>query len=203
MCSRPSLFEHESRSRSASFADLLIMNSVTGMTAVFRRDVALAAQPFPLSGCRYILHDHWIALVASLLGDIRFIDEPLVDYTQHAAQRDGRASAGREACFARAPRQIVAPIFANASDSLPGGAARSTSCGEASRRTRSRAPVSPPAASARSSIATLRGAAGLRLSLAAQIARGMAAGRPDVADMAREDRCPVLPEENQQAMLAG
>ena len=80
-----SLFEHESRSRSASFADLLIMNSVTGMTAVFRRDVARAAQPFPLSGCRYILHDHWIALVASLLGDVRFIDEPLVDYTQHAA----------------------------------------------------------------------------------------------------------------------
>ena len=80
----PSLFAHESRSRSASFADLLIMNSVTGMTSVFRRDVAQAAQPFPLSGCRYILHDHWIALVASLLGNVRFIDEPLVDYTQHA-----------------------------------------------------------------------------------------------------------------------
>lgn len=81
----PSLFEREARSRSASFADLLIMNSVTGMTAVFRRDVALAAASFPLSGCRAILHDHWTALVASLLGGIRFIDEPLVDYTQHAA----------------------------------------------------------------------------------------------------------------------
>jgi hypothetical protein len=79
----PSLFAHESRSRSASFADLLIMNSVTGMTSVFRRDVAQAAQPFPLSSCRYILHDHWTALVASLLGNVRFIDEPLVDYTQH------------------------------------------------------------------------------------------------------------------------
>jgi len=79
-----SLFGHEARSRSGAFADLLIMNSVTGMTSVFRRDVAMAAQPFPLSGCRYILHDHWTALVASLLGVIRFIDEPLVDYTQHA-----------------------------------------------------------------------------------------------------------------------
>lgn len=87
-----SLFEHEARSRAASFADLLIMNSVTGMTAVFRRDVALAAQPFPLSRCRYILHDHWTALVASLLGSVRFIDEPLVDYTQHAGNVMGARS---------------------------------------------------------------------------------------------------------------
>lgn len=88
----PSLFRHESRSRSASFSDLLIMNSVTGMTAVFRHDVARAAQPFPLSGCRYILHDHWIALVASLLGNVRFIEEPLVDYTQHATNVMGARS---------------------------------------------------------------------------------------------------------------
>jgi glycosyltransferase involved in cell wall biosynthesis len=99
----PSLFAHESRSRSSSFADLLIMNSITGMTAVFRRDVARAAQPFPLSGCRYILHDHWIALVASLLGDIRFIGEPLVDYTQHAANVMGARSAQRSFLRARSP----------------------------------------------------------------------------------------------------
>lgn len=80
-----SLFQREARSRSAGFADLLVMNSVTGMTAMFRRDVALAAAASPLSRCRYLLHDHWTALVASLLGEVRFIDEPLVDYTQHAA----------------------------------------------------------------------------------------------------------------------
>lgn len=82
---RPSLFEHERRSRTAKFVDLLAMNSVTGMTAVFRRDVAEAAAAFPMSRCRYILHDHWTALVASLLGRVRFINAPLVDYTQHAA----------------------------------------------------------------------------------------------------------------------
>jgi glycosyltransferase involved in cell wall biosynthesis len=81
---RPSLFEHEHRSRTASFADLLAMNSVTGMTAVFRSDVAEAAATFPMSRCRYILHDHWTALVASLLGRVHFINAPLVDYTQHA-----------------------------------------------------------------------------------------------------------------------
>jgi len=99
----PSLFRHESRSRSASFADLLIMNSVTGMTAVFRHDVARAAQPFPLSGCRYILHDHWIALVASLLGNVRFIEEPLVDYTQHATNVMGARSWDGRFPRARAP----------------------------------------------------------------------------------------------------
>lgn len=82
---RPSLFSYERRSRSASFADLLVMNSVTGMTAVFRRDVASAAASFPLSRCRYLLHDHWVALVAALLGNVQLIDEPLVDYTQHQA----------------------------------------------------------------------------------------------------------------------
>jgi hypothetical protein len=88
----PSLFAYESRSRSSSFADLLIMNSVTGMTAVFRHDVAWAARTFPLSGCRYILHDHWVALVASLMGEVRFIEQPLVNYTQHAANVLGARS---------------------------------------------------------------------------------------------------------------
>src|SRR5436190_23564487 len=59
------------------------MNSVSGMASMFRRDVAQAVEPFSLSRCRYVLHDHWTSLVASLLGDVRFIDEPLVDYTQH------------------------------------------------------------------------------------------------------------------------
>jgi glycosyltransferase involved in cell wall biosynthesis len=90
-----SLFAYEGRPHSASFTDLLVMNSVTGMTALFRRDVATAAASFPLSRCRHMLHDHWVALVASLLGDIRLIDEPLVDYTQHRANVMGaRRSAG-------------------------------------------------------------------------------------------------------------
>jgi glycosyltransferase involved in cell wall biosynthesis len=80
----PSLFRHEARSRAACFADLLILNSVSGMASVFRRDVARAADPFSLSACRYILHDHWTSLIASLLGDVQFMDQALVDYTQHA-----------------------------------------------------------------------------------------------------------------------
>ena len=91
----PSMFTREARIRDAALADLLVMNSVTGMTAMFRRDVAAAAQSFPLAGCRYVLHDHWVALVASLFGSIRFIAEPLVDYTQHADNMRGATSWSR------------------------------------------------------------------------------------------------------------
>ena len=78
-----SLFAHESRPRTATLADLLVANSVTGMTAMFRRDVAGAASAFPMSSCRHMLHDHWTALVAALMGTICLIEEPLVDYVQH------------------------------------------------------------------------------------------------------------------------
>lgn len=91
----PSMFAREARIPDAWLADLLVMNSVTGMTAIFRRDVALAAQNFPLAGCRYVLHDHWVALVASLFGRIRFIADPLVDYSQHPDNVRGATSWSR------------------------------------------------------------------------------------------------------------
>lgn len=78
-----SLFAYESRPRTATLNDLMVMNSVTGMTQMFRKDVAVGASAFPLSRCRHMLHDHWTALVAALLGEIRLIEEPLVDYVQH------------------------------------------------------------------------------------------------------------------------
>ncbi len=97
----PSLFDYESRSRSASLTDLLVMNNVTGMTAVFRRDVARAASGFPLARSRYVLHDHWTALVASLFGRIHLIDKPLVDYVQHDESVLGARSWGRGAGSSR------------------------------------------------------------------------------------------------------
>jgi glycosyltransferase involved in cell wall biosynthesis len=112
-----SLFDYESRPRAGTFTDLLIMNAVTGMTAMFRRDVAVGASAFPMSRCRHILHDHWTALVAALLGEIRLIDEPLVDYVQHAASvmgaqtppsKSGRPSpAGGHAYWRKCYRQYL------------------------------------------------------------------------------------------------
>lgn len=90
-----SLFEHEARARVASFLDILVMNSVTGMTSVFTREVARAAETFPLARCRRVLHDHWVALIASLIGSVHLVDETLVDYTQHSRNvRGARRWAG-------------------------------------------------------------------------------------------------------------
>ena len=162
------------------------MNSVTGMTAVFRRDVARAAQPFPLSGCRYILHDHWIALVASLLGNVRFIDEPLVDYTQHATNVMGARAWQGSLPRARSPsnrRTYLRKCFRQFSW-------RRRALDELRRSFAdippTRAIGSPPGRSARSSIASSLRRRAVAVACP-PAARRMAAGRPDVADMARED----------------
>lgn len=97
----PSLFAYEARSRRASFLDLLVMNSVSGMTALFRRDVAEAASSFPMARCRHILHDHWVALVAALLGRIDLVDASLVDYTQHPDNALGARDLRRSASVIR------------------------------------------------------------------------------------------------------
>ncbi len=79
----PSLHDLERRKRPASLRDLLLANVVTGMTALFSREVAEAALPFPRQAALFFHHDLWIALVAFALGGIDYIDKPLVDYRQH------------------------------------------------------------------------------------------------------------------------
>jgi len=74
----------ERRLSNASLRDLLIENSVTGMTLVAHRDVVQAAVPFPAQAALFFHHDLWIGLVASLYGEILCVDEPLVRYRQHA-----------------------------------------------------------------------------------------------------------------------
>lgn len=50
-----------------------------------RREVAQQSIPFePL-----LVHDHWIALIASTLGTIESIKEPLIQYRQHSANQTG------------------------------------------------------------------------------------------------------------------
>lgn len=66
-----------------SLADLLVANSVTGASALLRRDVADLSVPFPRTpGLQF--HDHWIALVALAAGALAYVDRPLYDYVQHA-----------------------------------------------------------------------------------------------------------------------
>src|SRR4051812_1867187 len=88
----------------SDMADLLATNVVTGAAAVLRREVLDLALPFPreVDGS---YHDHWLAVCALALGDVAYVDRPLVDYVQHGANLVGhaerRAPAG--APRARAP----------------------------------------------------------------------------------------------------
>ena len=78
------------------FTSLVITNAITGAAALFRRELAERALPFPPPHGD-IFHDHWLALVAMATGDIRYVDRPLYDYVQHsmAALGFSKANAGR------------------------------------------------------------------------------------------------------------
>jgi glycosyltransferase involved in cell wall biosynthesis len=70
------------RSHSSDPDAFLLNNTVTSAATVIRRRLLDYALPFPedLGGH---FHDHWIACVARARGRIRYLDEPLYDYTQH------------------------------------------------------------------------------------------------------------------------
>jgi len=65
---------------------LLVQNVVTGCTTIINRALREAALPIPGAA---IMHDWWLALVASLLGRVEFIDQPTVLYRQHGHNDTG------------------------------------------------------------------------------------------------------------------
>lgn len=65
------------------FREILYNNVVTGATALVRRRLLDAALPFP-EDTGGVFHDHWLALCAMASGGLAYLEEPLVDYTQHA-----------------------------------------------------------------------------------------------------------------------
>jgi glycosyltransferase involved in cell wall biosynthesis len=83
------------RNNHTNLASLLIANSITGAAALFRREVAELAMPFPDTPSLQF-HDHWIGLVALAAGDVAFVDRPLYDYVQHAGAIFGEVSGGRQ-----------------------------------------------------------------------------------------------------------
>jgi len=85
----------ERRNNFTNLASLLIANTVTGATSMFRRDLLDLVLPFPEApGTPY--HDHWAALVALASGRIAYVDRALLDYVQHPG-----AVLGHEAMEAR------------------------------------------------------------------------------------------------------
>lgn len=61
---------------------LLAENWVVSHTLMFRREICAHALPFPP---HHIYHDGWLALVASKLGGVRYLDQMLQTHRRHAA----------------------------------------------------------------------------------------------------------------------
>jgi hypothetical protein len=73
----------------AAFSRLLVQNNVTGCTVLINRALADLAFPVPREA---VMHDWWLALVASAAGKIGFVPKPLVRYRQHGANQIGAVS---------------------------------------------------------------------------------------------------------------
>lgn len=78
------------RFRRDPFDALLKFNVVTGMSMMMRATLRDMVLPIPAGW----VHDEWIALLASAVGEIRLIDRPLVHYRQHTDQQIGGAVSG-------------------------------------------------------------------------------------------------------------
>ena len=64
---------------------LLFRNFVTGCTMLMRTQEAKAAIPF----CPYMVHDHYLALYASVHGAVQSIAQPLIRYRIHGGNQTG------------------------------------------------------------------------------------------------------------------
>ena len=70
---------------------LLLHNIVTGCTVMVNRALAENVKTIPNEA---IMHDWWMAIVASAFGKIAYIDEPLMLYRQHGSNDTGAKNYG-------------------------------------------------------------------------------------------------------------
>lgn len=76
----------------ADLGVLLCQNQVTGCACLMNRALLELACPVPPN---VLMHDWWLALLASSVGKIGFIPKPLVQYRQHGGNVLGAVSFGR------------------------------------------------------------------------------------------------------------
>jgi glycosyltransferase involved in cell wall biosynthesis len=69
-----------------SFSRLLVQNNITGCTMLINKSLKDLAFPVPQAA---VMHDWWLALVASAAGKIGFVSRPLVRYRQHDTNQLG------------------------------------------------------------------------------------------------------------------
>jgi hypothetical protein len=81
----PSCWEYEGRVPEKTSSELLLMrNTVTGCSMLFCASLLTKVLPFPKQTKIYWHHDHWVALVASNLGSMVHLRNPLLLYRQHS-----------------------------------------------------------------------------------------------------------------------
>ena len=68
------------------FAAQLLSNTLTGCTSLMNLRLIEESLPVPQQA---IMHDWWLSLVASAWGVRSYIDQPLIDYRQHAGNAIG------------------------------------------------------------------------------------------------------------------
>ena len=68
------------------FSKLLAENSVQGASAMVNKALVKEAVPYSED---MVMHDRWVALIASALGEIDYLDEPTFFYRQHSKNQIG------------------------------------------------------------------------------------------------------------------
>jgi glycosyltransferase involved in cell wall biosynthesis len=71
-----------------SLNSLIVQCNVTGCTMIFNKTLASLALPFSDAT---VMHDHWLGLVATSMGEISYIDKSTIKYRQHSTNVSGGA----------------------------------------------------------------------------------------------------------------
>jgi hypothetical protein len=81
------------RNNHDDLVSMLVANTITGASTMFRRDLLDVVLPFPdTPGFQF--HDHWLAVVALAGGRVAYVDRPLYDYVQHPGAVFGHVTHG-------------------------------------------------------------------------------------------------------------
>ncbi len=70
----------------ARLAAQVLSNTLTGCTSLMNRSLLETGLPVPEEA---IMHDWWLSLVASAIGQRTYLDQALIDYRQHASNAIG------------------------------------------------------------------------------------------------------------------
>jgi glycosyltransferase involved in cell wall biosynthesis len=81
------------RNNHDDLVSMLVANSITGASAMFRPELLDLALPFP-DPPGFQFHDHWLALIALAAGRVKYVDRPLYDYVQHPGAVFGHVTHG-------------------------------------------------------------------------------------------------------------